>query len=72
MIYRPRWHRDQTLEELEMEVIMAALYHNHGNRTKASEELGIAIRTMRNKIVKYRKQGHKVLEPYSLVEREYR
>lgn len=57
MINRPRWHRNQTLEDLEREVILAALYHNHSDRTKTADELGIAIRTLRNKINKYRKQG---------------
>ena len=41
------------LKELERETIIRALAHWDGNRTRASETLGISVRTLRNKIREY-------------------
>lgn len=42
-----------TLKELEMRAIVRALHRWEGNRTRASEELGISRRTLINKIAEY-------------------
>jgi DNA-binding NtrC family response regulator len=42
-----------TWEEVEKLTVEAALFRHKGNRTHASQELGICIRTMRNKIARY-------------------
>ncbi|MFA7170356.1 MAG: sigma-54 dependent transcriptional regulator [Candidatus Paceibacterota bacterium] len=43
----------KTLDEIEKESIINALHRWEGNRTRASEELGIARRTLINKIAEY-------------------
>jgi two-component system response regulator FlrC len=43
----------RTLREMERWMIVAALRRLHGNRTQASRELGISLRTLRNKIHEY-------------------
>jgi len=40
----------QTLRELEMQAIYAALERHDGNKPKAAEELGISLKTMYNKL----------------------
>jgi DNA-binding NtrC family response regulator len=45
------------LYEMEKQMIMKSLDHTEGNRTKAAELLGISVRTLRNKLNEYRKQG---------------
>lgn len=41
------------LKQLERDTIVRALAHWQGNRTRASESLGISVRTLRNKIREY-------------------
>lgn len=41
------------LKRLERDTIVRALAHWQGNRTRASESLGISVRTLRNKIREY-------------------
>ena len=41
------------LKQLERDAIVRALAHWQGNRTRASESLGISVRTLRNKIREY-------------------
>ena len=52
-----RRHDDETesldLKRLERDTIVRALAHWQGNRTRASESLGISVRTLRNKIREY-------------------
>lgn len=43
----------KSLKELEVETIIRALHRWEGNRTRASEELGISRRTLINKIADY-------------------
>ena len=53
-------HEDGTLKPLEMieqEQILRTLEHTNGNRSAAAELLGINIRTLRNKINKYKEDG---------------
>jgi len=45
------------LDELEKHAIRAALRQTGGNRTQAANELGISIRTLRNKLQEYRLAG---------------
>jgi DNA-binding NtrC family response regulator len=45
------------LDELEKNAIRAALRQTAGNRTQAAMELGISIRTLRNKLQEYRLAG---------------
>ncbi len=45
------------LEEIEKQHILSTLGSTEGNRTKAAKLLGISIRTLRNKIAAYRKEG---------------
>lgn len=42
------------LDEIEREAIEATLVHFSGNRTHAARLLGISVRTMRNKLARYR------------------
>lgn len=49
--------RIPTIQEMEMHLIMKSLDKTMGNRTKASELLGISVRTLRNKLSEYRKIG---------------
>lgn len=47
----------ESLEEIEKRHILAMLESTGGNRTQAAKLLKISIRTLRNKIVLYRKDG---------------
>jgi two-component system, NtrC family, response regulator AtoC len=47
----------KTLEEAEKNMILKTLQENDDNRTKTAEILGISVRTLRNKLNEYRKQG---------------
>ena len=42
---------------IEQEQILRTLEHTNGNRSAAAEVLGINIRTLRNKINKYKEDG---------------
>ncbi len=46
-----------SLQEMERRLIMQSLDQTEGNRTQASRLLGISVRTLRNKLNEYRKQG---------------
>ncbi len=45
------------LAEIEREAILRTLERTHGNRTRAAEILGISIRTLRNKLRQYAREG---------------
>lgn len=49
--------RIPTIQEMEMQLIMKSLDTTMGNRTRASELLGISVRTLRNKLNEYRNAG---------------
>lgn len=46
-----------TLQEMEKRMIMKSLDKTDGNRTMASQLLGISVRTLRNKLNEYKKEG---------------
>lgn len=46
-----------TISEAERRLIFKTLDHTGQNRTRAAEILGISIRTLRNKLSEYRKEG---------------
>jgi two-component system response regulator HydG len=48
----------RSLQEIEQEAIIATLRQTSGNQTRAAKTLGISDRTLREKIKKYRRQGH--------------
>lgn len=45
------------LDVMERDAIFRSLDHTSGNRTQAAQLLGISVRTLRNKLNEYRKQG---------------
>lgn len=45
------------ISEMEKKLIIKSLDQTAGNRTKAAELLGISVRTLRNKLNDYKKQG---------------
>jgi DNA-binding NtrC family response regulator len=55
-----------TLHELERELVLVTLTSCGGNRTRAAQMLGISIRTMRNKIREYTRQGIAVPTPATI------
>ncbi|MCM0605695.1 MAG: sigma-54-dependent Fis family transcriptional regulator [Xanthomonadaceae bacterium] len=54
------WNPGQTLDKIEKSVILDALKYHNGNRTHTAKALGISIRTLRNKLADYRRDGLKV------------
>lgn len=57
------WSPGMSLEEAERQVIIAALRYHGGNRTHTAQSLKVAVRTVTNKLVKYKEQGHEVPAP---------
>ncbi|NNF59053.1 MAG: sigma-54-dependent Fis family transcriptional regulator [Rhodothermaceae bacterium] len=47
-----------TIEEMERHMILEALAASGNNQREAAEKLGICARTIRNKLKKYREDGH--------------
>jgi DNA-binding NtrC family response regulator len=45
------------LQEMEKRMIFKSLHQTSGNRTQAAKLLGVSVRTLRNKLSEYRKQG---------------
>ena len=48
---------DMTLKDMERELILRKLANTRGNRTRAAHELGISVRTLRNKLNLYSDMG---------------
>ncbi len=48
------------LAEMEQKMILRSLKLTGGNRSQASQLLGISVRTLRNKLNEYKKQGIKI------------
>lgn len=55
-----------SLADVERDLILETLRHTEGNRTHAAEVLGISIRTMRNKLKEYRRQGIELPDPVQI------
>lgn len=51
---------DLTIREMEQELILRKLSRTGGNRTQAATELGISVRTLRNKLHQYQENGVKL------------
>ena len=51
------WEPGRTLDDIEKSVILEALQYHKGNRTHTARALGISIRTLRNKLADYRRDG---------------
>ena len=49
-----------TLDEIEKRAILKTLRAEGGNRTKTAEVLNVNIRTLRNKLNQYKKEGEEV------------
>jgi two-component system response regulator AtoC len=47
------WQPGIKLEEMEKQIILAAMQFFHGNKQKVADSLGISIRTVRNKLNQY-------------------
>ena len=62
------WTPGKTLEEIEKEVIIVAFRFFNNNKTHTAQSLGIAIRTLDNKLAKYaqEKQTVKVKDPLEI------
>jgi DNA-binding NtrC family response regulator len=54
------WTPGRTLDQIEKNVILDALKYHQGNRTHTAKSLGISIRTLRNKLADYRRDGIEV------------
>ena len=46
-----------TAEQVERELILSTLHNSGGNRTHTARMLGISIRTLRNKLSQYTREG---------------
>ena len=56
------WSPGVTLDGIEKQVILMALKHFRGNKTVTSNSLGIAIRTLDNKLEKYEAEEKELLK----------
>ena len=54
---KPQVNAEMTLRDMERELILRKLENTRGNRTLAAHELGISVRTLRNKLNLYTDQG---------------
>ncbi|NOY78011.1 MAG: sigma-54-dependent Fis family transcriptional regulator [Calditrichaeota bacterium] len=52
----------KNLKEIERRKILEVLRETNGNRTRAAEELGISVRTLRNKLREFREDGIEIPE----------
>lgn len=48
------WSPGKALAQIEKEIILEALNYFNNNRTHAARDLGISLRTIRNKLSEYR------------------
>lgn len=63
------WSPGVTLEDMKKRVILAALRHYSGNKTKTAEALGISVRTVDYKLEQYKvKRLKKLPNPDPVIE----
>ena len=60
------WTPNMSLAELEKRVIIRCLDKNRGNKTMTANELGIAVRTIDNKLKEYAEHDRKFAEEREL------
>jgi two-component system response regulator FlrC len=53
----------RTIEAVEKDMILDTLYRSKGNRSQAASVLGISIRTLRNKLHEYERNGTPIPRP---------
>ena len=53
----------RTIEAVEKDMILGALYQCKGHRSQAASMLGISIRTLRNKLHEYERSGTRIPRP---------
>jgi two-component system response regulator FlrC len=53
----------RTIEAVEKDMILDTLYRSKGNRSQAASVLGISIRTLRNKLHEYERDGTPIPRP---------
>jgi DNA-binding NtrC family response regulator len=56
------------VEDMERRLIGMVLVETGNNKTRAANKLGISLRTLRNKLNLYRRQGFDVAQPHRLAE----
>lgn len=56
----PEEEEVKTLRQVEQEVILASLERNKGDKPQTARELGIALKTLYNKLNQYEAQGHSI------------
>ncbi len=49
-----------TLAEIEKNAVLSALRNSQWNRRQAAEVLGVTVRTIENKIARYRREGAEI------------
>lgn len=50
---RRTWKPGKSISEIEREELIAALWHFDGRTDKVAESLGVSVRTVQNKILRY-------------------
>jgi len=53
-----------TFEEMEREVLLKTLAHFHNNKREAARALGVSLKTIYNKLLRYRSQGHITVDAF--------
>jgi hypothetical protein len=52
------WQRGDTLDTTERETILQCLRYYKSNKTLVSKALGVSVKTIRAKIMRYEHEGH--------------
>ena len=60
------WQPGVTLDEVERQVIMAAIRFFHGNKSATANSLGVSVRTIQNKLDRYEKEDIAAGKPPSI------
>jgi DNA-binding NtrC family response regulator len=57
---RKPWYLRITLKRMELMMIRKTLNHFKNNRSRAAQSLGIPVRTLRDKLKRYKEKGIEV------------